>query len=307
VHDTDRQGRTILHQVCGNFFQDNSGSSPRVPLYSPLTDQQIRESVRVEVLLKAGADAQKLDSEGNTPLHLACRWGNVPAVELVAQRDVFLKENNQGKTPIDLAKEIVDMTKCFSVMRLLEKVSHTAAKARSPCPPSTLGACLSVETQSDAESSDSSQARIHGDGMSVSIDSQAEAETLGFPQHRGMLHLVDVKDTASISGGEEVEADAWSTHRISKMLDSKVLHFSKADSQGVFPLQLACRHGNTHITERLLQAGADVKEHDVTGRTVLHDVSERGDLAILDLLLQHCCDVTKTVNQADRQGRTPLH
>ena len=64
----------------------------------------------VKMLLAKGADINAKDSDGNTPLHGACQEGHIEVIkkllEFPAVLDSLTITNNNGKTPLELAKEI---------------------------------------------------------------------------------------------------------------------------------------------------------------------------------------------------------
>eukprot|EP00232_Nephroselmis_pyriformis_P027719 CAMPEP_0182869316 /NCGR_PEP_ID=MMETSP0034_2-20130328/9860_1 /TAXON_ID=156128 /ORGANISM="Nephroselmis pyriformis, Strain CCMP717" /LENGTH=185 /DNA_ID=CAMNT_0025001767 /DNA_START=45 /DNA_END=602 /DNA_ORIENTATION=- len=79
-----------------------------------------------------------------------------------------------------------------------------------------------------------------------------------------------------------------------------------ATSEGLGPrLWVAVRESNVQEVMRLLVKGADVTSLVAEGFTVsvLHLASQVGDLAVVELLLQHNADMSAV----DGQSRTPLH
>ena len=59
----------------------------------------------LNVLLASGADVDKTDNYGYTPLYNACVKGHIEIVEiLITNKANFLYKNYDGKTPLDIAR-----------------------------------------------------------------------------------------------------------------------------------------------------------------------------------------------------------
>lgn len=102
----NQAGRTLLHQLCLAAGQ--------------------RAEMPIERLLQMGADINAQDSEGNTPLHLACKQKNLGDAQLLVTclcrhpLNPTIK-NEEGKTPSELAAE-QNYEKIM--LKLLEKESE---------------------------------------------------------------------------------------------------------------------------------------------------------------------------------------
>lgn len=59
----------------------------------------------VEFLLSLGLDANLQDHDGDTPLHDACRFGQLNCVKLLMGVTDLTKKNSEGQTPKDIAVE----------------------------------------------------------------------------------------------------------------------------------------------------------------------------------------------------------
>jgi ankyrin repeat protein len=81
------------------------------------------------------------------------------------------------------------------------------------------------------------------------------------------------------------------------------LHTIHADSEEI-PLHEACKDGNLELVHELIAQGAHILEADFEkGRTALHIAAKKGDIAIVDALLQAGADIDRT----DDKGRTAFH
>ncbi|EGD80291.1 hypothetical protein PTSG_10547 [Salpingoeca rosetta] len=68
-------------------------------------DHQLCSEV-VDELADLGADCTCVDDIGNSPLHLACSLGNLPAAEVLLNQNLSpVQTNKQGSTPLQLAVE----------------------------------------------------------------------------------------------------------------------------------------------------------------------------------------------------------
>jgi ankyrin repeat protein len=57
-------------------------------------------------LINYGADINKTDCNGNTPLHTAASKGNFEVVKFLVEAGANpIAKNSKGKTPLDLANE----------------------------------------------------------------------------------------------------------------------------------------------------------------------------------------------------------
>lgn len=68
---------------------------------------RLGDGISVDILLRFGADANRTDPEGLTPLHWAVVKGNVSCIsKIVKSGSDLTKRNNQGVTPLELSKQL---------------------------------------------------------------------------------------------------------------------------------------------------------------------------------------------------------
>jgi ankyrin repeat protein len=79
----------------------------RTALHNAVQKDYIKEYniQKVRLLLKHGAKPNLVDNKGDSSFHLAIKWGNFPAVQLLLQYGACANQKDaHDKTPLDLAK-----------------------------------------------------------------------------------------------------------------------------------------------------------------------------------------------------------
>ncbi|MBN3305937.1 cyclin-dependent kinase 4 inhibitor C [Amia ocellicauda] len=131
VNERNVFGRTALQVMkLGNpaiaevLLQANADPNVRDPLGGlTVTHDTARDGYEdtLRVLVDHGADVNLLDSDGNLPLHLAAREGNLDVVKFLIERTSQpLLKNLKGQTAYDLAK----MHNRLSTAQWIEEYMH---------------------------------------------------------------------------------------------------------------------------------------------------------------------------------------
>ena len=75
------------------------------------------------------------------------------------------------------------------------------------------------------------------------------------------------------------------------------------DNGGWTPLYWASYYGHQTVVQALITAGADINQQDNEGCTPLHEAVTRGHLEVAQALIAAGADI----NQQNNEGETPLH
>ncbi|XP_071101215.1 uncharacterized protein [Haliotis cracherodii] len=255
---------------------------------------------RVDVLLKAGVDANVQNQAGDKPLHTAANLGFFECADvlLTAGADVNV-QNTAGDTPLHRA--VISQFKQF-VDELLKAGADVNAQNKEGNTP--------LHEAIISQSKESVDVLLNT-GADVNIQNT----TGDTPLHRAAAHLSDESVDVLVKAGADVNAQnekGDTPLHIATLPPSikcvDVLVKAGADvnaqnKEGDTPLHTATLRCSTKCINVLLKAGADVNAKNTAGNTSLHLVAKPMS-KVCDCMLR---EVRADVNKLNETGDTPLH
>ncbi|KAG5674417.1 hypothetical protein PVAND_004390 [Polypedilum vanderplanki] len=247
----------------------------------------------VLMLLKSGANPNITTENGETPVHVASKYGNVITLDLLLEDngDPLLKSHS-GETPLHLAArnchpEIVKHLIKFVKSRQAPDVAINYINAQNIDGESALHKVCQI-TRDEVKVPESDKEIIKmllENGGDVSIQTQAKQETC--------FHY------CATAGNNDVLTEMLS-HMTATDIQKAI---NRQSSAGWTPLLIACHKGHMDFVTTLLNNHARVDVFDTEGRSALHLAAERGYLQVCDALLNN----KAFINSKSRVGRTALH
>jgi ankyrin repeat protein len=246
-------------------------NSARTPLYLAAREGSLKA---VEVLLRAGADANRADREGWTPLHAATVRGHEEIVRLLlrGKADVRCRIGANGPDALLLA----------------------AAEGKAKV------AELLLAHKADPESEESEHHRrpLH---LAVAAGSIPTVS---------VLLAGGAKVDALDKGGNSPLHNAVEAGRpdlVRLLLDHGADAGRAVSQKHLRPLHLAAQQGSREVVELLLNRGADVNARSSEGNTTpLHDAARAGHAGAALALLEHGADLNALEDVAPSLDREEL-
>uniref|UniRef100_T1H944 Ion transport domain-containing protein n=1 Tax=Rhodnius prolixus TaxID=13249 RepID=T1H944_RHOPR len=247
------------------------------------------------MLLKSGAGPNLCTSDGQTPVHVAAKHGNLATLLLLLEDngDPLYKSKN-GETPLHLASRGCNAN---VVRHLITFVRETRGKDVSTAYVNSLteegatalhyaGQIAKTEVPSDRPLEDK-------EVIKLLIDGGANMDLVTKQNLESVFHY------CAMVGNNDILTEmisAMSTTDVQKALNRQT-------AIGWTPLLIACHYGHMIMVSNLLSNHARVDVFDNEGRSALHLAAERGYLEVCDALLTH----KAFINSKSRVGRTALH
>ncbi|CAJ1360485.1 unnamed protein product [Effrenium voratum] len=256
--------------------------------------------VVVRFLCTAGADKEALDARGRGPLHLAVDSGRMDVVHYLldagANKD---QPDHQGRTPLHEAV----VAPQFSLVRLLNEAGVDKHK----------GDDMGRTALYEAACAGNKQAVVYLIQQGADVDARdLEARTsLHMASQIGCVGVVRCLLDAAASA-ETVDRDGWTPLHVAcwfgrlgvVRLLCHVARRDRQDNQGRTALFLAASSGQADVVRCLIQMGADRNRPEAScGRSPLFEAARLRWGAVVEAL----CQARANSDQADQQGRTPLH
>ena len=262
---------------------------------------------KVQQLLDEGADINAKDTDDNTPLHIAARFGCIPIIHTLLQNkkiQVNLK-NKTGQAPLYLAAQnnyadaVKALLRAQGVVIVVNAVGadnytslHIAAERGHQNVVTALltHSNIKVNLKNKTGQAPLHIAAIYGHAAVVQVllnHGQIDVNEKD-PDQQAPLHLA----------AENGHADA-----VKALLAHRDIKVNEKGFHGNTPLHLAAENGHADAVKALL-AHLDIKvnEKGFHGNTPLHFAAASGRTAIVKLLLASKADV----NALDTNGDTPV-
>uniref|UniRef100_A0A6P7F814 Serine/threonine-protein phosphatase 6 regulatory ankyrin repeat subunit A isoform X2 n=1 Tax=Diabrotica virgifera virgifera TaxID=50390 RepID=A0A6P7F814_DIAVI len=244
------------------------------------------------MLLKSGAGPNIATHDGNTPVHVAAKYGNLQTLLLLLEDggDPQFK-NKKGETPLHLAArgckaEVVQLLIAYVKDHKSEEKAAAYINETNENDESALHyICTVTKEEVEVPNSDREVAKIL-------LENGADVKLLT-KQHESAFHYV------ALAGNNDVVMEMIS--HMSPTDSQKALN--RQNDHGWTPLLIASRKGHIDLVNNLLANHARVDVFDLEGRSALHLAAEQGYLQVCDSLLTH----KAFINSKSRNGRTALH
>ena len=133
VNDTDKNDRTPLHMAASSINLVERPLNEDQVLDS-IFKQQIKLSEEiVQILIKAGADVNATDKNGQTPLKIAARYGNVAMANILIKADANVNAaDKNGRTPIRMAARYGNVAMVSMLTKAGADVNAADKNGRTP-------------------------------------------------------------------------------------------------------------------------------------------------------------------------------
>ncbi|XP_047019166.1 serine/threonine-protein phosphatase 6 regulatory ankyrin repeat subunit A [Helicoverpa zea] len=245
------------------------------------------------MLLKSGAGPNKATEDGQTPVHVAAKYGNLATLVLLLEDGGDpLRKTKSGETPLhmacrsckpDVVRHLIEFVKDHKgeavATTYIDSVDEDGASALH-------FACKITKEEVKIPTADRQVVKcLIENGADVTLITKHNYETA--------FHF------CAIAGNNDVMTEMIA--HISPADVSRALN--KQNSIGWTPLLIACHRGHMELVNTLLTNHARVDVFDTEGRSALHLAAEHGFLQVCDALLTN----KAFINSKARNGRTALH
>lgn len=225
------------------------------------------------------------NDEGETALHLAVRWQNLSALDLLlkhqAQRNL---RNKQGNTPLHEASQSADTPSTRAMLeRLLEgSAAETGLDIKnnqgdtpfliSLASPNAINLRLFLEARAKVQLSNNlgltalhqlaASSSAIPDSVNLLVEQGAALNQQDYAGKTPLYYAVESYPTGAIQDAQ--------TETVLDQLIALHADLNQADKAGITPLLLAIKLGKIELAKRLITSGADPKAADQAGNTSLH-------------------------------------
>ncbi|CAH1993637.1 unnamed protein product [Acanthoscelides obtectus] len=244
------------------------------------------------MLLKSGAGPNLATHDGNTPVHVAAKYGNLQTLLLLLEDNGDpLCKNKKGETPLHLASRgcrpdvVLHLINYVKEKKNEEKAANYVNELNENDESALHYVCAVGKDEVETPGSDRTVVKfLLENGANVNLLTK---------QHESAFHYV------ALAGNNDVLMEM-----ISHMTPTDAQKaLNRQNEHGWTPLLIASRKGHIDLVNNLLANHARVDVFDNDGRSALHLASEQGFLPVCDSLLTN----KAFINSKSRNGRTALH
>ena len=333
-HAIESGNAPLAKQLLAEGANPNSTTAHTTFLHTAIMLQQKQV---VQVLLKAGADAQLPDAAGRYPLHLAAAEGSTAIVNALVKHGASLTQTTEnGSTALDLAAGAGQAATVRALVKAGSALETTTNEGNTPLlTASSLGNRGVVQTLlnlgADVQAmNDKGQTALQlalWSLYSYRIPEWSHTVKLGRQRHHyyircGGMYLVedyqpyqtatgrllslrDQRAVALMVWGPTAHLEYLDALATVKLLIEQGALLEQADQTGATPLHLACFIGEGRVIDRLYRAAVSLQPAPWQGRYELHQVAASQRLDGLRVFLR--CYGAAHINAPDDHGWTPAH
>ncbi|KAK9890744.1 hypothetical protein WA026_012092 [Henosepilachna vigintioctopunctata] len=244
------------------------------------------------MLLKSGAGPNLLTDDGQTPVHVAAKYGNLQTLLLLLEDggDPEYK-NKHGETPLHLAakgcqpKVVRELINYVKEKKGEEKATHYINGVNENDESALHYICTVASDKVRVPKADEEVVNLLlGNGADVKLQTK---------HHETAFHYVATVGNNTVLMAMISHMDAQDAQKA----------LSKQNSNGWTPLMIASNKGHSKMVDNFLTNSARVDVFDIDGRSALHLAAEHGYLHVCGSLLEH----KAFINSKARNGQTALH
>ncbi|KAF4517975.1 hypothetical protein B566_EDAN005342, partial [Ephemera danica] len=245
------------------------------------------------MLLKSGAGANVPTDDGQTPVHVASRYGNLATLLLLLDDGGDpLYTSKTGETPLHLAcrgcrADVVRHLITFVTSKKGKTVAGNYVNAVNNDGAGALHYAAQVSKREVEHPLEDKEV------IRLLLESGADVTQTTKNTQETAFHY------CALAGNNDVLVEM-----ISHMSQTEVQKaLNRQTDKGWTPLLIACHHGHMELVNTMLANHARVDVFDLEGRSALHLAAEHGYIEVCDALLTH----KAFINSKSRTGFTALH
>ncbi|XP_022916147.2 serine/threonine-protein phosphatase 6 regulatory ankyrin repeat subunit B isoform X2 [Onthophagus taurus] len=245
------------------------------------------------MLLKSGAGPNLITEEGQTPVHVAARHGNLQTLLLLLEDggDPQYK-NKHGETALHLACKgcrpdvVQHLINYVKTQKGEDEVTAYVNELNNNDESALHYICTVTKDEVEFPNADKEVVKIL-------LENRADVKLVAKPAHESAFHYL------AVAGNNDVLIEMISHMTVTET--QKALN--RQSAIGWTPLSIAANRGHYELVNNLLMNHARVDVFDNDGRSALHLAAEKGYIQVCDSLLSN----KAFINSKSRNGRTALH